>query len=874
MNRNHYPFRLLLFGILFFTFEWAYTQFVFAEIRNLHINCEQWPNNSDMRQFSLDAIRLMDAHSDEEKAKAIWRFIRMWSAYTTGTPPQEPVLGLHYVDDPLKVLNVYGAHWCDGLARIMETAWRSLGMRAEKLYRSGHTQVDLYWRDADGVTRAHLFDVSEGWFVYDRSGTHIASPDEIAIDYSLIYFPSKTPIPAHPHYWGMYNWIHAPHIEMPKYSPLLHLRAGETVTLYWGNLSLPYLNNFKSNGQLDFEHGPCPVTYGNGIIHWVPELEAYPDLIFKVKSPYIISHAIVSARFSELASGIPAAMFISVDSGMTWSLLWETEDAKDFDLRGFEIVNGGFSPFGRYEYFLKIQFQSDQKKTDSVNGHNEALNENDFLESIEIKTITQHNIFALPQLLPGKNKISVNGDIPNDAALQLTWRWEDLLGKNREHVSLIAGAPYQFDIVVAGEHWNDAKMNYLEIKSVSGHGWTSGEVVVEEKPERVNGLKQSEMFETETIIGTVAAPVLKSVANYIDDLNSHQNVRDALAGIMVLKDDTAWESVLNLAIHSIEHPIKEMAIQALFLMDKQRAIPQLQRFLKKESEIEWKYDAGNKFVELQHWYHICALIGRLFAINKEQGSVDLLMKVLDSMIVNDDNGWQTHASIIKSLGMMKAAEACNSIRPFLDGNPDEAAVAVWALGELDDQSSIEPIRGLLNNSSYEMIQLNSAVALCKLGDTKSLDIILPMLEREDENFRGNVADALGYTGKIELISHLEKLIKNETFPWVVALAQSSIDRLSRSCVAIKDDFTLTFPCVEFQGEKYSFQLYYDDNVFLWKLNWNTVNNVVDNANTECFIMDDAGKCSVSCAMMNYEKYEFDMALFQESEYADLKWYIY
>ena len=104
-----------------------------VQAQNVHIVSSNWPDRSDLRQFSLDAIRLMGAETYEEKAVAIWRFIRMWTGYTTGVIPKEPKLGNNYVNDPLKVLNVYGAHHCDGLSRIMEAAWRSLGMRAEKL---------------------------------------------------------------------------------------------------------------------------------------------------------------------------------------------------------------------------------------------------------------------------------------------------------------------------------------------------------------------------------------------------------------------------------------------------------------------------------------------------------------------------------------------------------------------------------------------------------------------------------------------------------------------------------------------------------------------------------------------------------------------
>ena len=56
--------------------------------------CDRWPDASSMSQFASDAIRLMDAKTNEEKALAVWRFVRMMSSRTDGNSPREPALNV------------------------------------------------------------------------------------------------------------------------------------------------------------------------------------------------------------------------------------------------------------------------------------------------------------------------------------------------------------------------------------------------------------------------------------------------------------------------------------------------------------------------------------------------------------------------------------------------------------------------------------------------------------------------------------------------------------------------------------------------------------------------------------------------------------
>src|SRR4030042_6220268 len=129
-------------------------------VGNLKMLSNNWPDTSTLKDFGERSIRIFQAKSNEEKAIAVWRSIQHLTV-ATDVIPKEPALGVNYVVDPMKLLNVYGGHWCDGLSRMMEMTWRSLGYRAQKLYKFGHTFADCHWKDSDGVERWHVFDLNQ-----------------------------------------------------------------------------------------------------------------------------------------------------------------------------------------------------------------------------------------------------------------------------------------------------------------------------------------------------------------------------------------------------------------------------------------------------------------------------------------------------------------------------------------------------------------------------------------------------------------------------------------------------------------------------------------------------------------------------------------
>lgn len=172
---------LIIFSFLVIFF----IESVFAGATNIKIINDRWPDTSTLTNFGESSIQLMNANTGEEKALAIWRFIQQTthSEYGSSIQAREPAYGITYMEDPIKLLNVYGLHYCDPLSRIMIMTWRSIGGRAAKYYKWGHTLAEIWYKDYDNIDRPHLFDISQFWFVYTRSSDRVASSDDIMGDF-------------------------------------------------------------------------------------------------------------------------------------------------------------------------------------------------------------------------------------------------------------------------------------------------------------------------------------------------------------------------------------------------------------------------------------------------------------------------------------------------------------------------------------------------------------------------------------------------------------------------------------------------------------------------------------------------------------------
>ncbi len=222
--------------------------------RDVWIRSDRWPDPKSLGRWARDCFRLEGARTPQEKALALWKWMLITMG-RSGPPPHEGERGLEaYLMDTLKYLNVYGNHYCDGLSRLMITAWRASGCgRARKtvICRLGHTVAELEYRDADARKRWHVFDPRQGWYVFSRDGGHVASVAELVADPELLTDAKNPPRPYFYFRKGRERYRDAERtignaIEgmtpEPQHEMRLDLRRGERLTSAWapGESYWPY----------------------------------------------------------------------------------------------------------------------------------------------------------------------------------------------------------------------------------------------------------------------------------------------------------------------------------------------------------------------------------------------------------------------------------------------------------------------------------------------------------------------------------------------------------------------------------------------------------------------------------------------------------
>ena len=168
-----------------------------AVVSDVWIKTDRWPDAKSLASWVKDIFRLENARTQHDQALALWKWThicvtRSWPAVLEGPRGHEG-----YCMDTLKYLAVHSGHYCDGISRVMVNAWQTLGRQARKMVicRLGHTVADLQYKDADGVTRWHVFDPQHGWYVLSRDGSRVASVDEINADTELQMNPVNPPRP-------------------------------------------------------------------------------------------------------------------------------------------------------------------------------------------------------------------------------------------------------------------------------------------------------------------------------------------------------------------------------------------------------------------------------------------------------------------------------------------------------------------------------------------------------------------------------------------------------------------------------------------------------------------------------------------------------
>lgn len=794
---------------------------------------DRWPSTASLKRFGEDCIRLAGATTDQEKAIAVWRCTIM-STGVTRTAPAEPALGLKYIANPMKLLNVYGGHWCDGLSRIMEMTWRALGYRADKLYKFGHTFADMHYRDADGIARWHVFDPSQRWFVYDRSGKHISTADEQALNHSLTYYPSRTPVPDQPSPMPP-SYVHTGHLQFEPYTPGITLRTGEEIEFNWGNDGISYFNIFGKNPKTDALHGPYPVTYGSGQLLTRPlaeldaideysartsvDIAASPDgkggselhpksagktaaLVIKVALPYIISDVALDATVFKKAQEDEIAVFISADNGMTWRKYWEAQESVDRqEIRGAHLSEpfdaAGTKPlprntaFGRYDYLLKIEMKA-------------AANPQDCrIEGLVIHTRFQHNLFSLPMLWPGRNEISIEGNLRSDRALSVTYAWVEAGSADRTRSWDITRIPIRQVIEAKGREWEDVRCRTLRIAAVPrSHEGDAGLTVAAKsgKP----GLTPYTAVATGRIIGTTRAPKPVGAATLIrriEDAIRHQGqtaisdgvlkamagqVGDDILALGALRDPSARDVLERVIMEDKTHAFhnRVWAMQALYNTIGKEAAPILIKVLRKDAAIVF-YDPNKEWSADAMWLHAAATAAAALAatedLDKKADAADLIAAALQNRMTSTPlrkiwRGEEIEWGLIRALGTLGERRHGPILYGYLTpGNDSDAmAEALTALARMGAGEALPQIVLSLRSFKYLPVGLHAVAAIGKFGGSEEVALILPLLRHWDEEMRAAAAQALAAIGGADILDQLKSAMDMERIGWVHEVMKAAV----------------------------------------------------------------------------------------------------
>ncbi|MBW7997106.1 MAG: hypothetical protein FVQ81_11170 [Candidatus Glassbacteria bacterium] len=104
----------------------------------------------------------------------------------------------------------------------------------------------------------------------------------------------------------------------------------------------------------------------------------------------------------------------------------------------------------RYEFRVKV-------KLHGAHGPGSAA-----LHEIKIDGICQLNMYSLPFLAPGANRVTVQAvSIPASTALNVTWRWREQ-GWDRQHTETVRRVPASYVVQVAGDEYPRMKAVIME----------------------------------------------------------------------------------------------------------------------------------------------------------------------------------------------------------------------------------------------------------------------------------------------------------------------------------------------------------------------------------------------------------------------------
>ncbi|MFH1024920.1 MAG: hypothetical protein V1809_16185 [Planctomycetota bacterium] len=486
---------------------------VFAAVDAVKVTTDKTVDSSSLETIVGDVIRLSGARTNDEKAIALYDYL-----HGIIFNLQYPVETGQTVG-PLKFMNVYGWGLCGSEHTVLKSLFETAGFQCR--YRGwsnpGHTTIEVNYDN-----KWHYFDVFLCCYFWNKEKTVIVGQDEVGNDPAIVKDAaaegrvpknsyvcngddpnsfvegcrsSKAYPPAKPEE----GWSSVTGRDV-GYSPLLTLRAGETLRLDWKNVPGMLVSNAKNkNGSRNslkcYRNDPVlgPIlehygsrAYANGRLAYAPDFAKAADLAdvslvnVKVEKGKLVSSGNGSATFNlnlpypyalckatATFEGGDGKVFVSTDGEKTWTDVSSPAPAPADGAPSEELKTamaagaGDVTPFVRQKYV--VSFKAEFSGT---------------LAAFAVNGIVEHNRCVQPFLVNGRNVVTVStrdNKLPEGTALVVTYAYQEATapgkrarfegkdityGEEKKVVKEATKLPCTFEMDVGGN--TPPKMLYVE----------------------------------------------------------------------------------------------------------------------------------------------------------------------------------------------------------------------------------------------------------------------------------------------------------------------------------------------------------------------------------------------------------------------------
>jgi hypothetical protein len=415
-----------------------------AEQLSIRLTGQAQPNCWDVTDIVSSITR--GAGSEREKVLALHKFGMAHQIHFNG-PIEERG---HYIDDPLKLMAVYGFSLCGNNSKAMAALYNAAGMKARTRSMPGHSIPEVWFEGKWNYIDTDMFG-----YVFLEDGHRIASVDEIVADPDLFVRQKNPPDPFYPfdEKADMASVFRGakPSRDHHPYSNAhmmnLALRTGETIEFYYRpqnrylltelgeDLGIVYKDYWVvgpvRKGSLAWTDQP-PAAYGNALLEYAPDLRSetfakenprrtniavasdrrkpelttqrrgeVASLVMEVNTPFVIAGlqndltnfednsdaAVVKGLFWRTNRADENRISVSTDAGRTWKQVWEN---RSLGAIPFQVDLTRWVE-GRYSYHLKFEW-TDRSGSGTVG-----------LENLAFRTWVEVSPMGLPRLVSGRN---------------------------------------------------------------------------------------------------------------------------------------------------------------------------------------------------------------------------------------------------------------------------------------------------------------------------------------------------------------------------------------------------------------------------------------------------------------------------------------